>query len=219
MSRGREAARAAKRREDEARAEVECLREQLASERSKRAEEGAGLRTEIRRLKADQMAEASRLAAEEVTRRLAQLEEERRARGLSDDIVKTSFYLKDKFVLNACKYISMTTGERPFAALSMVMTWMTDEDFYGFENVEIIAKLGLPTDGWVARFLRHNKHDLKRVARARIKNGNPAAVSLDHALAEGNSRIDPNYDPLWYPQMQYPEIVVIDGTSDGKAAA
>lgn len=210
MTRGREAARAANRRTEEARTEVQQLREELAAERRQRKVEADELRAEIKRLHADQVGAASRMAADEVARRMAQLEEERRQKGFSDEVVKTMLYLKDKFVLNACRYISMTTGERPLGALSMVMTWMTDEDFYGFENVEVIAKLGLPTDGWVARYLRQNRHDLRRIARARARDGRPAAVTLDHAVAEGHSRIHPDYNPRWYPDMRYARVEVVD---------
>ncbi|MFF9118345.1 hypothetical protein ACF09Y_22545 [Streptomyces massasporeus] len=207
---GREAARAANRRTAEAQAEAEGLRGDLARERADRKAETDALRTEIKRLKAGHIAEASRLAAEEVTRRLAQVEAERRARGLSDDITVNNLYLKDKFVLNACRYISMTTGQKPLNALAMVMTWMTNEDFYGFKNPEVIVKLGLPSDGWVARTLRHYKHDLKRVTSKRIKNGDAWAISLDHAYEEGHPGIHPDYKPDWYPNAIYQGFELVD---------
>lgn len=207
---GREAVRAANRRTTEAATEAEKLRAELAEMRATHRREAADLRTEIKRLAADHIAEASRLAGEEVTRRLAQVEAERRARGLSDDIAINLIYQKDKFVLNACKYISMTTGQGPLSALSKVMTWMTDEDFYGFEKPELIAKLGLPPDGWVARYLRQNKHDLRRIARKRIKNDQAAAISLARAEQEGHPDIHADYNPRWFPEVIYPEVELID---------
>ncbi len=207
---GREAVRAANRRTEEAKAEAESLRAELAKERANRKTEEVYLRSEVKRLKADHMAEASRLAAEEVTRRLAQVEAERRARGMSDDIAMNNLYLKDKFVLNACKYISMTTGSRPLNALNMVMTWMTDEDFRGFAGPELIVNLGLPSDGWVGRFLRRHKYDLRRIARGYAKDGEVAAISLDHAEREGHKDIHPDYNPRWYPEISYEVMKLID---------
>lgn len=221
---GREAVRAANRRTNGANAAAEQLRAELAAAQADHKWEADGLRAEIKQMKANHMAEASCLAAEEVQRRLAQIEEQRRARGLSDDVARNMLYLKDKFVLNACKYISMTTGEKPLTALSMVMTWMTDEDFYGFEKPEMIVKLGLPMDGWVAVFLRHYKHDLKRVARNRRKHGNAAAVTLEKAEREDHPDIHPDYNPRWYPVVDYSEMELVDdrpvdgGTVKGSAA-
>lgn len=216
---GREAVRAANRRTAEAMAEAEALRAELAQERAGRKEETTALRSEVKRLKADHMAEASRLAGEEVRRRIAQVEEEQRASGFSYAMAKNAMYLKDKFVLNACKYISMTTGKRPLHALEMVMTWMTDEDFAGFGRADVIVKLGLPSDGWVARFLRDNKHGLKRIARNYVKNGDVAAISLARAEREGHKDIHPDYNPRWYPQIDYAVMQVIDDEPTPSPAA
>lgn len=215
--RGKEAVRAANRRTSEARAEAEGLRAELAQERAERRQETHALRAEIKRLKADHMAEASRLAAEEVTRRLAEIEAERNARGFSDTLTKNALYLKDKFVLNACRYISMTKGARPLQALEMVMTWMTDEDFYGFESPDMIVKLGLPSDGWVASFLRENKQGVRRIARNRIRADRPAAVALDRALQEEHPDIHPSYRPHWYPEVDYRTAELVDDEPVGAA--
>jgi hypothetical protein len=206
VSRGREAARAANRRTEQAKAESEALRAELKAKREEHKKAVDELMTEVRRLKINQMSEASRLAAEEVQRIVAEQEEEKKRLGLSTDVAMNSLYLKDKFVYNACRYLSMTRGEPPLQALSKVMTWMTDEDFYGFEKPELIAKLGLPADGWVARYLRHYKHDLKRINRLRRRDGAPAAVSLDHAIAEGNEGIHRNFNPRWYPELDYSRV-------------
>jgi hypothetical protein len=216
---GREAVRAANRRTAEAKEEADALRSELAKERADRKAETDALRSEVKRLKAEHMAEASRLAAEEVTRRIAQVEEEQRASGFSYAMAKNAMYLKDKFVLNACKYISMTTGKRPLHALEMVMTWMTDEDFAGFGRADLIVKLGLPSDGWVAMFIRENKHDLKRIARSYAKNGDVAAISLARAESEGHKDIHPNYNPRWYPQIDYAVMQLVDDSASTPSPA
>ena len=207
---GREAVRAANRRTAEAKEEADALRAELAKERADRKAEADALRSEVKRLKAEHMAEASRLAAEEVTRRIAQVEEEQRASGFSYAMAKNAMYAKDKFVLNACKYVSMTTGKPPETALEMVMTWMTDEDFYGFQSPDLIVKLGLPSDGWVGLFLRRNKHDMRRQARNNAKRGNAAALSLSRAEHEGHADIHPHYDRRWYPEMVYELMRLVD---------
>lgn len=216
---GREAVRAANRRTAEVTAEAEALRAELAQERAERKGEATALRSEVKRLKADHMAEASRLAGEEVRRRIAQVEEEQRASGFSYVMAKNAMYLKDKFVLNACKYISMTTGKRPLSALNMVMTWMTDEDFVGFGRADMIVKLGLPSDGWVAMFIRDNKHDLKRIARNYAKNGDVAAISLAHAERKGHEDIHPSYSPRWYPEIDYAVMQLVDDDPASSPAA
>lgn len=214
---GREAVRAANRRTAEAVAEAERLRTELAQERAERKEEATALRAEVKRLKANHMAEASRLAAEEVVRRIAQVEEEQRASGFSYAMAKNAMYAKDKFVLNACKYVSMTTGKRPLGALNLVMTWMTSEDFSGFGKADLVVKLGLPSDGWVAGFLRMHKHDLKRIARNYARNGEVAAVSLERAEREGHPDIHPDYNPRWYPDITY-ELMQLADDEDAPAA-
>lgn len=207
MSRGREAARAATRRAQEAEADAQQARDELAAERAERKTEVGAFRDEIKQLKSDRLAEAASMAATEVTRQLAQAEAERRAKGMSDDIARNLLYLKDKFTYNACRYLSMTTGAKPQHALELVMTWMTDEDFYGFTGPDVLVKLGLPNDGWVARFLRENRHGLRRIRRLRLRNGDPAAVNLDRALADGNANIHPAFDPRWYPPVEYRAVI------------
>ncbi|MEU3432395.1 hypothetical protein [Streptomyces sp. NPDC006863] len=207
---GREAVRTANRRTADAKAESDALRAELAKERAERKAEVGALHMEVKRLKADHMAEASRLAATEVARRIAQVEEEQRASGFSYAMAKNAMYLKDKFVLNACKYVSMTTGQRPLGALNMVMTWMTDEDFRGFGDADLVVKLGLPSDGWMGSFLREYKHDLKRIARSYAKSGDVAAVSLERAVREGYKGIHPDFKAHWYPEVTYPRMEFID---------
>lgn len=205
--RGKKAAQAANRRTREATTTLESLRALLAQERVDHKREVADLRTEVQRLRTD----ASKIAQAELERTLKRIEEERRMRGLSDDIVIDLMYQKDKFVMNACRYISMSTGRRPLDALPMVMTWMSGEDFVGvFNAVNLLAKYGLPRDGWVARALKANKHVLKPIARHNLASGTPASISLDRAEREGHPSIHPDYDPQWYPRVEYAGLVLTD---------
>lgn len=206
--RGKKAAQAANRRAKEATTTLEGLQALLAEERAAHKRKVKELRDEIQQLRTD----ASRIAQAEVERILKRIEDERRKRGMSDDIAADLMYQKDKFVLNACRYISMTTGRRPLGALSMVMTWMLDDDFVGVLNgVSLLVKCGLPVDGWVARMLKTNKHILKPIARRNLATGEHEAISLDRAEREGHSAIHRDYDPRWYPRVEYKGIAAASG--------
>lgn len=216
MARGRDAARAARRREEEANETAHALRLELKQLKETHHAEVEGLKEEIRRLRAEHLAEANRIAEEEITRKASEVEQERRNRKLQDDLIRTMTYNKDKFVRNACRYISMTKGMPPGGALPMVITWMTDADFYGLlEPAKFMAKLGLPTDGWVRRtFVGHKNHRRMQHNKARdqMSAEDPLAISLDHAEEKGVSEIHPDYNPKWYPDIQYGEMDVVDDT-------
>ena len=205
--RGKKGAQAANRRAKETATALEELQSRLAEERAAHQQEVIDLRGEIKRLRTD----ASRIAQAEVERTLKRIEDERRKRGISDNIAGDLLYQKDKFVMNACRYISMSSGRRPVGALSMVMTWMLDDDFVGVLNgVNLLVRCGLPHDGWVARTLKTNKHVLKSIARRNIVHGLHEAISLDRAEREGHPEIHPDYDPQWYPRAEYGRIVLTD---------
>jgi hypothetical protein len=211
MARGREAARAAGRRAVEAQGLAAAKDAELAALRSEHKKEATALRDEIKRLRCDHMAEASKLATEEVGRRLAEIEEKQRDLGFSVDMGHNLLYQKDKFVRNACRYISMTKGLDPSTALEMVVTWMTDEDCMGLtDSAAFIVKLGVPSDGWVAMELRRVQHWNRTIAKKSIRSGKPRAVSLDHAEQEGNPNIHPEYKPHWYPPLTYREMHLVD---------
>jgi hypothetical protein len=218
---GREAVRAAGRRTQEAIAEAEQARADLAAERADHKEETDALRAEIKKLKANQIAEAGRLAAEEVSRRLAEKEEERRRRGISDDIAKNSLYLKDKFVRNVCKHISMTTGISPVWALQVVLPWMTDEDNrVAYDHAKMLVKLGLPSDGWVGAMLRSERFYLRNKSRSLAREGRIVSVPLERAEEEGNwmgNEIHPKYEPRWYPHVEYGSVIeLVDDLDAGE---
>lgn len=204
---GREAVRAANRRTEEAKAEAEALRAELAKERADRKAEAAELRSECKRLKADHMAEASRLAVEEVSRRLAQVEAERRARGLSDDMVKQSMHTLDRLVKNACRFVSMTHGLDPIDALCSVVTWMTGEDFIGvFDADKFIVEFGFPQDGWVADLARYQRYFMRNDAKRVARGDEDKALNLDRVEREAKIKIHPDYVSEWYSPSELPPL-------------
>lgn len=209
--RGKEAARSANRRHAEAVASAEELRGRLQRLESAYQKRIVDLETEIRRLRTEHRAEASRIAAEEVHRRMAEAERERRARGLSDDVAMNLMLKKDKFVMNACRYLSMKEGLPPRAVLPRVMAWMTDKDFYGFDNAQMLVELGVDANGWLVRNIRADKHWERMLASRNRRKGKPEAFSLDYAEDHRDDfEIHPNYNPSWYPRVEHGGIVLVD---------
>jgi hypothetical protein len=193
---GREAARAARRREQSALAELGTVRAELAQERSRHDEEEQHSKTELAKLHGEIVREARRLADREVDRRLAEAEEERRRRGVSEELVQGFMTRQDKFVMNACRYLSMTRGWSPLDAMNVVWTWYTEEDGYGAGgNPVLMATLGLPRDGWVAWLLQHRitPRSALKAARTRRQLGEPTAITLEHAEEQGHRDIHPDY--------------------------
>lgn len=207
---GKYAARSENRRVTEATSEIAELRAVIKREREESRAQVIALEAEVRRLRSDHLAEASRIAADEVHRRIAEAEEERKGRGMSDDIALDLMYQKDRFIFNACRYLSMTKGSNPIEALAIVLTWCTDDDIYGIANLDFLLKLGVPRDGWVARTWQQVREAHARPTRRRIRAGTPLAVSLDRAEQEGHSDIHPKYDPQWYPRVRYQGIELVD---------
>lgn len=209
MARGREAARAAARRAIEAQEQAAAKDQELAALRSEHKAEATALRDEIKRLRADHMAEASKLAAEEVKRRIDALQEEQRRRGFTEEMLGDLLFQKERLVWNACRYISMTTGLGPGNALEMVITWMADKDFNGAADVpRLIAKLGLPDDGWVATMLTAGRYFDRLRWRKEQRRGVASAEGLDTVLETGKFRgqwFEPhgNYRESWYPRSPF----------------
>jgi hypothetical protein len=91
------------------------------------------------------------------------------------------------------------------------MTWMLDDDFVGVLNeVNLLLKCGLPSGGWVAQMLKDNKHALRPIAKRNRARGTHEAISLDRAEREGHPSTHPDYDPRWYPRVEYAGIVLVD---------
>lgn len=207
---GKYAARSENRRVTEATSEIAELRAVIKREREESRTQILALEAEVRRLRADHLAEASRIAADEVRRRISQAEEERKSRGMSDDIALDLMYQKDRFIFNACRYLSMTKGESPLVVLPTVLSWCTDDDVYGITGLGFLVKLGVPKDGWVARMWQQVSTAYKNGTRRRMRAGTPLAISLDQAEQEGHSDIHPKYNPQWYPRVRYQGIELVD---------
>ncbi|GAC1408740.1 MAG: hypothetical protein NVSMB60_30250 [Mycobacterium sp.] len=206
---GKEALSAARKRLEDAQVMCASLEVALKSERDAHRQQIHDLESQLRRARADHMAEASIIAAEEVTRRLEEFEEERRNRGLSDDIVMHMIYSTDRFIMNACRYVSMTTGIIPTDALAIVLAWKTDKDVTKLPRVDQLIELGIPADGWVAREAKRLTPGWRRTALGRFK-----VVSLDHAVEQSHSRIHKDYRDEWYPtHVEYAGIELVDAES------
>lgn len=211
---GKEAARAAARRAADLGTTVGQLNERLRLQASRSHARIADLEAEVIRLRSEMRAEAARLAAEEVERRSEEARKARNAQGMSDDMAVMMLLQKDKFVMNACRYLSMTLGQSPRNVLPLVMTWMTDKEWYGFGSVDLLVELGLPADGWVARTIKINKFDEKGIYRANRRAGTPLAVPLDHAEENGFEQIHSNYRASWYPKVVHGGIELTDAPKD-----
>ncbi len=197
---GKYSVRAENRRANELSAQISALRETLSSEREEANRRIGALEAEVRRLHTEHLAEASKLAENEIARRTAEVGEERRRRELAEDTLKRFVIRTDVFIMQACRYVSMTTGMHALDAIGMVSTWATNKDFYGVTDTKtFLAELGVPEDGWVATtWLKVDTRRERRTAKVRLAHARPEAVTLDRAESEGNERIHPDYDPTWY---------------------
>lgn len=212
MTKGKYANRAENRRTDSAEAEVVRLRAELVAQRDSAAATIKDLSAQVLDLKTDVLGHANKLVSAEVARRIEAFHEERKMRGLSDDILKQHAMKQDRLMFNACRYLSMTKGYEPLKALDLVMTWVTDDDYFGaYDPVKLVIELGVMGGGWVDRTLRSIDRTWERGMTRRNKRRNTArAVALDHvaeiveADPEGNGfEIHPKYNPKWYPRIKY----------------
>jgi hypothetical protein len=192
---GKQAAAAARRREADALAEVEKVKREKAEQKAKHEEEINRLRTELAELRNNVAAEAARLAGEEVRRLLEEKQAERQARGLSDATVEALAERKDALIKQACRYISMQTGEPPMMALRVVITWMSGEPYGGQVTEDwLVQRHGLPRDGWVMSLFRLNRY----ADRAQGKAHGYATMTLDQAEESEHPAIHPGYRTEWY---------------------
>ena len=215
---GKYATRSENRRSADLAALVDQLQSRLQKQDASYQKRIVELEQEVRRLRSDHRAEASKLADAEVHRRMEEAEEQRRKRGLSDDITYGLMYAKDKFIRNACRYLSMKTGYPVRGVLPMVMTWATDKDFFGFDRIDLMVELGVPLDGWLARRIRGGKNWEKVFVARNRKSGHAEAFTLDYVEAHREMfDVHPDYDPTWYPAIEYGGIE-LDGEIDEKVA-
>ena len=191
---GKYANSAVHRRAENAQAELEQARADLAEERVRRHAETEALKTELRKVRAEILNEARRLASDELEKRLREAEEERRMQGISDDMITHWQYRLDRLVMNACRYFSMTEGTNPLQALAQVWTWVTDEDSYGaWQDRVKLAALGLPRDGWVVWALQRQSFLVRARRESRRRLDTPLAISLERAEREDHPEIHPDY--------------------------
>lgn len=208
---GKEAIGAARRREAEAEERASGAAQQLKDERDEHKTEVAALRTEIRRLQADHLAEAGRIASEEVRRRQAEVEDARNRSGMSDDIAIALMWQKDRLIRNACKYLSMTQGVYPTEAICLVLTWATDKGLdRNLSPTALAAALGVPVKGWTVKVWRGEYEWSRRVGGGTGGTPSLKTVSLDEAIESGREDIHPNYQRKWYPPLKYGEIISLD---------
>lgn len=197
---GKYANRAVNSRAEVAEAEVVRLRAELKTVRTEGAKAIKELRDENGELTAEMVARAGELASAEVQRQIAAFHEERRRRGLSDQIVTQLMRRKDRLIMNACRYISMTTGDVPMVALEQVITWATDEDFIAATNrTGLFVELGVPDDGWVAWAIGPLNKYLERAIGRRRRRARAPLRPLDY-VDEHLDQFDvhPMYDARWY---------------------
>lgn len=232
MVRGKCASQSANRRAAESQARCKALELELRVERETHKAELDKLRGELTALRADMLHKAGQMAKRAVEKERREAEENRRRRGLSDEIAQMLMNSRDRFVMNACRYLSMTRGMKPLDALPLVITWATDKDFYGYgmKPVDYVVELGVRPDGWVA-------HQLRTIQRSRLKTkvegkqtkacreaGAPEALALDNVEEReeqnpGAFEIHPKYRKSWYPPVRHTRYVPVGDKEDGAEEA
>lgn len=205
MARGKQAAKAAKRREEAAQAKTGEVKERLAKERADADALIKALRAEIRQLKDGHRVEAERLAAEEIARLRQEKDEALTQRAATLETVEVMANNLDRMVFNGSRYCSMIHGIPPGAAIVSALTWLTGEDARAIRDVtQFLDEVGLPQDGWAARQLRQFSHH-HQASSLLIEDGR-LAPSLDTSEEEEDDRIHSAYRPAWYqayrPQAQ-----------------
>lgn len=226
---GKAAVQNANRRTTEALDRAAALERELTEVKATAKREADQLRVDIARLRRDITVEAGRIAADEVERQRRQAERETASAGMSMEVARHLMYQKDKFIMNACRYVSMRDGRPPMDVLPMVLAWCTDENFYGFgqDPVKWLTKIGVSPDGWTASLLTQTLiHNLERkFTRDRRRDAHPLAWSLDAVDDEvdaGTGRfpqVHPKYKTKWYPRAKYAGIEVVGEDADGQVSA
>lgn len=206
MSKGKYASRAVNRVDSALAAENAALRAELSSLREASSAIEDRLRLEVGRLRADILAEASRLAAPELERRLAEVAEENRKVGLTVEGMRSFMATMDRFAMNACRYVSMVTGNPPGVAIDSVLTWITGEDYRQVVDVDdwLFAR-GLPSKGFMGEAMRGLavKGNDKFARKRYRKNLGTLAVSLDNVEKNRDEYpVHPDYRPEWYGRVR-----------------
>jgi hypothetical protein len=212
VARGRDAARAAHRREVAVQGEVAKLRAQLAEERASHRGEVETLKAEVVKLRADARRKAGEIAEGVISSSLAVVAEAQEDVGALEDITKTFAKQRDVMIREACRYISMTTGASPEHALEVVWTWLTGRDLPdGFKSVPDLVEFGISPHGWVALIFRKRVRFNARLARNRDRlrrRGIPigqvgGGVTMDHAEEWAEDPSAPDHD--YWREVVHPE--------------
>jgi hypothetical protein len=220
VARGKAASQNANRRAAEVQERVEQLEKELRQVKEAWRLEVNDLRSQLLRERNERLAVAGDIAAEDVARLQGRINELQRSLRVADDLVLGLMSGKDRLMMNACRYISMTTGKHPGLALPMVITWATDEDFYGFAQAsaaKLMADLGVPAHGWVAHTIGDRAHRIlyRESTRRRVEGGIPLTRNLDDVAEEADRyALHPQYRQHWYPRrVKHGRIVLVDEDS------
>lgn len=207
MARGKCAAQAANRRARAVEDRYQEIQAELKAARDLHAAEKSDLQAKLVELSSEIKDLAGEMAARDIARMSARLDEADRNVAIAGELTRGSMEKMDKLMLNACRYLSMTKGEKPLAVLPLVVAWATDEDVYGLadEPSKILVHLGVRHDGWVSQCLKTLARNMEqRNEPKRRENGTPLAWKLDHAESnsEDFSQIHPDYRTSWYPRVR-----------------
>lgn len=188
---GKEAISAARKREAEATTKAEGLKKELSEQKIAYEKQLKELRSEIGELRGAVLGKAEALAKEEIARILTEKEEERRARGLSDEIVEKLADAKDRLIRNACLFLSKKFGIPPWAALGVTISWMTGAGYAGLKSESQLVDMGLPRDGWAVETWKKVRF-AERVGAGTLEEGEA------FALETGDDVVHPKYRREWY---------------------
>lgn len=207
MARGKAAAQSANRRLRDAEGRIAQLEQEAREQRASHHEEVQALKAQLAVERQNVLRKGGELAHADLVALREKYAADLRDLGLGEGIELNLLRQKDIFIMNACRYVSMTTGKSPSLALPLVITWCTNADFWGFgeDPLTWVEKIGVRADSWTARVLRNvkrYKYDEARRTRNQRRSGRPEAHRLD-AVEEQPQDFDihPDYKPRWYPRV------------------
>lgn len=201
MTRGKYAARSENRTSAELQAEVARLTAELKSAKESASETEDRLKLEIGYLRTNILAEASKLAAPEIKNHIDRVNEEHKKAGVSVEGMRVFMGKMDRFAFNACRYLSMTTGNSPSIVMDQVLTWITDKETPTVVNVDsFLVSNGLPRRGWMSWAMEWGfKSQRKQHARA-VRSSGMAPLDYVEENPDKFPQVHPDYDPRWYRQ-------------------
>jgi hypothetical protein len=229
MARGKAAARSANRRATAVGERVAELESELKEAQRAHRAQVQQLRTELTQARSEVTRQAEVLAQAELARVRGEVDAANDQCRVGEKLLWNTTLKQDRLIRNACRYLSMKSGRHPLDVLPLVITWLTDEDFYiedYGDPAALLVKLGVDRSGWVAHILLRRvdtvltKYDTKSrelASRERV----PTAWSLDHVEDHPEDfSIHEKYKPKWYPRLKYGGVSVYqDGTGDEEPQA